>query len=247
MLLLFVHTAEARQLAIAEQSKCIQDCLLAEHALTAAEPRSTDATSAPKRHTGGCHKLYATCCCCIATCCVAVPAQVLQVSADGTTLFFPGGMPAREVAAYAQRFLGGVHLCSPAGLVAAAVDAANADAVDQTAGVEARPGLRAARTGYAAAAAARSPGREPGRGAPGGCINLRLFVKTLTGSTLPISVPQASTVAHIMRAVTDAEGVPPHQQRLLLCGKQLEMYSFLQDVGVENEATVHVVLRLAGC
>lgn len=129
------------------------------------------------------------------------------------------------MAAYAQEFLEGVRLCTPAGLVAAAVGAANADAADQAAaGVQARPGQHPARTGYAAAAA-RSPGHEPGRGAPGGCVTL--IVMTLAGRSCPISVPRAGTVAHIMRAVADSEDIPAKQQRLIFNGRQLEMYSFL--------------------
>lgn len=167
-----------------------------------------------------------------------MPAQVLQVSADGMTLFYAHGMPAREVAAYAQRFLHGVRVCSPARLVAAAVNAANADAADQAAGVEAprQPaGLPAAGTGD-----------EPGHGAPGGCI--RLFVKTLVGKQVPVSVPRTGTIAHIMRTLEESEDIPAKQQRLIFNGRQLEICSFLQDVdGLDEWAVITLILRLGGC
>lgn len=163
--------------------------------------------------------------------------KVLQVSNDGMTLFFPRGLPAREVAAFAQTFLHAVGLCSPARLLAAAVDAANADA----ARVQARPVRRAARAGYAGAAA-----RGPGRGAPGGG-SITLYIQNLTGKHIPVSVPQTGIVAHIVRGVTEADGIPPEQQRLIFNGKVLQVHCFLQDVGLTDGAVVHLVLRLSGC
>lgn len=69
-----------------------------------------------------------------------------------------------------------------------------------------------------------------------------VFVKTLTGRT--VQVNQVGSVADVMRSIQDSEGVPLEQQRLIFAGRQLETGRELADYSIQNESTLHMVLRL---
>ena len=55
-----------------------------------------------------------------------------------------------------------------------------------------------------------------------GNIARQIFVKTLTGKTLTLDVPQNVTVIEIKTLIVDKEGVPYDQQRLIYTGNALE-------------------------
>ncbi|THU96226.1 Polyubiqutin 3 [Dendrothele bispora CBS 962.96] len=75
---------------------------------------------------------------------------------------------------------------------------------------------------------------------------IQIFVKTLTGKTITLSMEPDETVDNIKTKIEKKEGIPYRQQRLIYAGKQLEDEKLLQDYSIQRNATLHLVLRLSG-
>ena len=76
--------------------------------------------------------------------------------------------------------------------------------------------------------------------------SFQIFVKTLTGKTIPLHVTSSSMVEDVKRLVQCREGIPTGQQRLLFAGSQLEDGRTLRDYKIKPKSTVSLVLRLRG-
>ena len=66
-----------------------------------------------------------------------------------------------------------------------------------------------------------------------------VFIKTLIGKTIVLDVKPDYTIEDIKELAYD-------QQRLIFKGKQLEDYKTLEQYKIENESTLHYVLKLRG-
>lgn len=76
---------------------------------------------------------------------------------------------------------------------------------------------------------------------------MRLFVKFLTGKTVILEDVEASdNIDAVKQKIQEREGIPPHQQRFVFAGRQIDNDKSLSEHRVSNECTLHMILRLGG-
>ena len=75
---------------------------------------------------------------------------------------------------------------------------------------------------------------------------MQLFVKTLAGKTVSIECEESDKIEDVKAKIEEKEGVPVDQQRLIFAGKQLDGQKTLQEVGIDEGASLSMVLRLRG-
>jgi ubiquitin C len=73
-----------------------------------------------------------------------------------------------------------------------------------------------------------------------------IFVRTLTGKTLTLDVEKGDSINNVKQKISQKEGIPTENMRLIFGGKQLEDDKNLEDYEVGKESTIHLVLRLRG-
>jgi hypothetical protein len=74
----------------------------------------------------------------------------------------------------------------------------------------------------------------------------KIEVRTMTGRTIEIYISSRTTVDELYDLITDKDGIPAEQQRLIFAGKQLESFRFAGDYGIKDKSTISLVLRLRG-
>ena len=79
-----------------------------------------------------------------------------------------------------------------------------------------------------------------------GRLNMTVLVKTLTNKTIPVVVNNYCSIGDVKYLVQCKEGIPPEQQRLISQSAQLQNESTVEQCGLADRSSVHMVLRLRG-
>jgi ubiquitin len=74
---------------------------------------------------------------------------------------------------------------------------------------------------------------------------MQIFVKSLTGKTITLSVLPSDTIAYLKALIVDKEG-DRNEQRLTSAGKQLEDDRTISDYNIQKDATLFELGRLRG-
>ena len=75
---------------------------------------------------------------------------------------------------------------------------------------------------------------------------IKIFVKTLTGAAITIETERTATIELFKSKIQCREGIPIYEQRLIFAGNQLEDDRTFLDYNINNESTLHLVMRLRG-
>ncbi|EON66976.1 hypothetical protein W97_06092 [Coniosporium apollinis CBS 100218] len=76
---------------------------------------------------------------------------------------------------------------------------------------------------------------------------MQIFVKNLTGDTIPLSIPSNTSIATLKSLLALRTNLPSSDLRLVFAGKHLsDSDSTLSDYAIARESTLHLALPLRG-
>lgn len=77
-------------------------------------------------------------------------------------------------------------------------------------------------------------------------MGIQIFIKTLQGRTITLDVDPNDTIQSLKQKIESKENIPVQEQRLIYSGKQLNDTFTLSDYNVQDQSTLHLMLRLKG-
>ena len=75
---------------------------------------------------------------------------------------------------------------------------------------------------------------------------MQIFIRTLSGKHIALTVGQTRFVNEIKKEIENKEQIPTNLQRLIFSGKQLEDEYTLNEYSISQNATLILTLRLPG-
>ena len=72
---------------------------------------------------------------------------------------------------------------------------------------------------------------------------LEIFVKTLTGKTIPVTVQSSQTIANLKQILYDKLSVKPETQKIVFKGQVLQDHQTINACELSNEAMVHLLIQ----
>ena len=77
---------------------------------------------------------------------------------------------------------------------------------------------------------------------------MKIFITSIVGKTFTLGVNSSDKIEDIKTKIAKKEGTPIQSKRLILIfgGKHLEDDRTLADYNVQNNSTLHLVMRLRG-
>mmetsp|Transcript_37907 Transcript_37907/g.96917 ORF Transcript_37907/g.96917 Transcript_37907/m.96917 type:complete len:123 (-) Transcript_37907:68-436(-) len=76
---------------------------------------------------------------------------------------------------------------------------------------------------------------------------MQIFVKTVTGRTIPLEVESSDTVDMVKERLSLSTSIPQSEQRLVSSsGRQLEEEMTLEELNIQKEAMLNLMLGLRG-
>jgi hypothetical protein len=73
-----------------------------------------------------------------------------------------------------------------------------------------------------------------------------VFIKTLTGKTIPLEVEPSNTIAELKQKIRDSEYIPSESCRLYFASQVLEDSPTLADYNIQTESTIYLILKMGG-
>ena len=75
---------------------------------------------------------------------------------------------------------------------------------------------------------------------------MQIFIKTISGETIPLNVELTNTTVEVKQMIQDKEGIKVDQQRLIYAARSLEHDKTLSYYNIQNDCIVFLVCRLRG-